>query len=342
MSGTSSSAGSPQPGLDQLDRRLLFEVDRDPTVDARALAGLVGAGPEEVESRLAALFANGVIRYSMPIVNLDRLGFSVFLVDLELADPGARTTLLSRFRGHPHVGWLVDTTVPTVVMSAIFARSAMDCRRVLAELLRPLGDAIAEADVSTVYEKYVLGQRYLTIHTRVTDFVFDNSRIAFESAEADELGEPERSLLSRLRELRSRSLDLVSREVGLSRDGVTALIADLRRRNIVVKFQPVYDVQKLGYRWFLVSVRTGWLESSRREELLDFIHAFTHVVHINCMIGKWDLNFEVHSNDESELNLIIRELESRFGDVLRDHAIRELLMEYKFNFLTDCVLEAAR
>jgi len=327
--------------LDSIDRIILFEVDRDPTIDVTRLASLAHERTDIVEARLNRLFKNGIIRYSMPIINLERLGFGVYLVDITLRDASAKQDVIDRFRSHGNVGWLVSTTDPRIILAAVFARSGMHCNRIVGHVADSLGSSLESIEVSDVYEKFVLGQRYLTIEDRVTDFVFDHSHIAFVGEEAQDLADEERSVLASLRELRSTSLSIIAEQSGIARDRLDLLIADLRRRGIIVKFQPVYDVKKLGYRWFLVALRTRWLEGTQRVRFLDFLHALTRVVHINCMFGNWHLNFEVHAKDEKEVERILEDMREQFPETIVEVAVREIDEEYKFNFLADAVIEGA-
>lgn len=325
--------------LSDTDRRILFEVDRDPHIGKVRLAQLAGVPEEEVTRGLDRLFTEGVIRYSMPIVNLDKLGFGVYLFDVSMKPGAPDEDVIQAFKQHPNVGWLVSVTSHDTVMGAIFARSSSSCSEILSDIVSSVGDKVASADISTVYEKFILGQRYLTIDERVTDFVFDNSRVEFSGEEEVDLTEKDRSVMSAVRELRTTSLAEISMPGGLTEVDVEATIADLTRRNIITKFEPVYDVHKLGHRWFHISLRLNWLTKSRRDQLIDYLHGLTRVVHINCMIGAWHLNFEIHALDDTECQRIMSGLEETLPDVISAYEIRELDDEHKFNFLTDAVLE---
>jgi DNA-binding Lrp family transcriptional regulator len=327
-------------GPDTIDRKILFEVDRNPTVSPEALAVEVGESIPEVTRRLEKLFQAGVIKYSMPIVNLERLGFGIYLIDVQLKSDADIERAVAPFEADPNIGWLASTDVNSLI-AAVFARSINEGSAVVDRLAESVGEDVLSVAVSTVYEKYVLGQRYLTIAERVTDFVFDNSRIEFIGERGQDLTTVERSALGALRNLKTTSLDAAAEQNGLSRVVLDEAITDLRRRGIIVKFQPVYDVQKLGYRWFLVDVKLSWLNRASRERFIDHLHALTSVVHINCMLGQWQLNFEVHVNDRTEVDRIILELQETFPSAISELAVREVLKEHKFNFMSDAVLQAA-
>lgn len=325
--------------LDEVDKRILFEIDRNPTITLNDLSRKLDVDKIVVNKKLMKLFKDGIIKYSIPIINLEKLGFNIFLFHIEIQDINNLPFIIEEFTRSDHVAWLVKTKSDHILIGALFAKSANQCHDILISITQLTGQSVTDIHTSFVYEKYVLGQRYLIIEDQVTDFMFDNSRIANDGEEQDVLSNHERGILFNIRELKSNSVEEIVKQTHYSIGEVNTLIRDLKRRDIITKFQPVFDVEKLGYHWFLISLKIVWLSKLNKLKFLEYLHSVTSIVHINCMFGTWDINFEVHVKAPSETYDILRMIEFKFPDLIKEKDIQEISEEYKFNFLVDCVLK---
>jgi len=326
--------------LDQIDKKILFEIDKDPTIEIGNLAKKIKTTVDNVSLKLSKLFKTGIIKYSMPIVNLDKLGFNIFLFHIKINDFKKIKNTIEVFVANENIAWSVETTKKDILLGALFAKSANQCNEILISITQIIGNSINEIKTSLVYEKYVLGQRYLIIEDKITDFMFDNSRIAYDGVENDFLSEVERNVLLNIRELKSNSLNNIAEHTNYNLIQINQLIGDLKRRDIITKFQPVFDVKKMGYRWFLISLKTVFLTKKMKNQFIQHLHSITKIVHINCMLGTWDINFEVHLKKEKEIDLILTSIEEKFPNLISQKDVQEILEEYKFNFLIDCVLNS--
>jgi Lrp/AsnC family leucine-responsive transcriptional regulator len=81
------SSGEPGHTLDELDRRILREVQRDGLIPNQELADMIGLSPPACLKRVRRLRAAGVIQRTVAILSSEALGFpmlSVVRVKLEL------------------------------------------------------------------------------------------------------------------------------------------------------------------------------------------------------------------------------------------------------------------
>ncbi|NVK52488.1 MAG: Lrp/AsnC family transcriptional regulator [Flavobacteriaceae bacterium] len=326
--------------LDKIDKKILFEIDRNPTITIESLAKKTSSTIENVSFKISKLFKTGIIKYSMPIVNLDKLGFSIFLFHIKISDINKSKIIIDVFITNEHIAWLVKTSKKNVLLGALFAKSANQCNEILISITQSTNNNIKEIQTSLVYEKYVLGQRYLIIDDKITDFMFDNSRIAYDGVERDFLTVTERNILFNIRELKSNSLNNITEHTNYNLTQINQLIRDLKRRDIITKFQPVFDVKKMNYKWFLISLKTVWLTKEIKNKFIQYLHSITKIVHINCMLGTWDINFEIHVKNKKETEDILTVIEEKFPNLISQKDVQEILEEYKFNFLIDCVLKS--
>lgn len=327
--------------MDKIDKKLLYYIDQEPLTNNRDLAQLCSIDEKDVLDRVRDLFDSGVIKYTMPIINLDRLGFSVYIFEIECETIFSDSNIDSII-AKKNIAWLASSVDKKILLGAIFARTPIECASVIATLKESLMDLKGvRFDCSQVVEKYVLGQRYLLVSERRTDIRFDNSRVAYDGDRTRALESSEANVLESVRELQEVSLGRSSRSIGMSVAEVASTLMKLRKDQVIVKFQPVFDAEKLGVRWFHVSVkaRTFDPEYSR---YIDFLHEITNCVHINLTLGEWDLNYEIHCENEGIFESILKQIDDKYSFLIERQTAIEIGKEHKFNFLVDIVLDAAR
>jgi len=329
--------------LDMLDRKILFELDRDPLQSFSSIARRVEAPKSTVNSRLRRLFETGIIREIIPVVDVDKLGFGVYLVNLRLheVDSEAYNRIIGFLVEHPNIAWVVRCRGPWTIMIAIFARDLGHYTRVLMEVADACHHKLKSYDTFIVYEKYILGQRYLLIADRYTDFVFDDSRIYIDGSDVKELNEEDYLILERIRENARDSASFIARQLDLPQQTVVKRISRLKQLHVIKKYQPVFDPNKMGYEWHEVFIRFKNLTEARRRNFVNVIHSIPEVIHINLCVGNWDANFELHVRNESEFEYVYSEVKEDFDHIIQkdDHIVIE--EEYKFSFLIDAVLKKA-
>lgn len=327
--------------IDDIDKKILYEIDAYPLVSENELAAICGVEIKEISSRVRSLFSNGTIRYSMPIVNLDRLGFSIFIFEVIL-DRTIQDEALEPIKALKNIAWLATSVDRKILLGAIFAETPIRATEVSSLMKESLvGNDKVRLDVSLVAEKYVLGQRYLLDDHRRTDIRFDNSRVAYEGSEVRTLNREERGVLENVRELKETSLSHSASLMGRTTRNVESIIRQLGQDQVIVKFQPVFDHSKLGVLWHHISLKVDTF-SPTFPALVDELHSLTRVVHINRTLGSWDLNFELHCESQEDVQSIWEDIEQQFGAIVFDKRIIEVGFEHKFNFLVDAVLEAAQ
>jgi DNA-binding Lrp family transcriptional regulator/MoaA/NifB/PqqE/SkfB family radical SAM enzyme len=333
-------AGS-KPVLSELDRKILFELDRDPRQSLENLSKAIGYSEEATNNRIRFLFDKGIIKNIIPIANIDKLGFMVFLVNLTLGavDKYSYRKIIDYLVENPNVAWVVRCSGRWTIMIAIFAKNPDQFTKLMMEIANACGEKLISYDTHIVSEKYVLGQRYLLIKDKRTDFIFDRSRICLDGDKSTKLTPEQYMILSKIRESREASVSYISKQLNIPLDDVERTVDRLQKNDVLKKFQPVYDVSLLGYEWYEVFIKFKNLTEQKRREFINYIHSIPEVVHINCTVGAWDLNFEVHAEDKKEFNDIYFDVKGKFKEIIWKEEFVRIYDEYKFSFLVDAVLE---
>jgi DNA-binding Lrp family transcriptional regulator len=279
--------------ITDLDRSILFELDRDPMQPLENLASKIGYAEDVTNNRIKFLFDKGVIKNIIPVVNIDKLGFMVYLVNLTLGavDKSSYNQIINYLVENPNVAWVARCSGRWTIMIAIFAKNPDQFTKIMMKITNACSEKLISYDTHIVSEKYVLGQRYLLIKDKTTNFMFDSSRISLNGDRTITLTKEEYMILSKIRESKEASKAYISQQLNLPINDVEKIVDRLQRTDIIKKFQPVYNLSLLGYEWYECFIRFKNLTEQKRRGFINYIHSIPQVIHINCTVGVWDINW---------------------------------------------------
>ncbi|MDP3742555.1 MAG: hypothetical protein Q8R15_04530, partial [Candidatus Micrarchaeota archaeon] len=66
----------------------------------------------------------------------------------------------------------------------------------------------------------------------------------------------------------------------------------------------------------------------KEKELINYCERHPNICYITRVIGNWDLEIDIDARNVAELHGIIRDIEGKFGDVIRDHSNVAILTNY--------------
>jgi len=334
--------------LTDIEKIVLFYLDQNPIASAEDLKKFIdvfdysnsetkNVTTDQLEKIVRELFSKRIIKNTIPVINVQALNYSVWLFSIT-CEQDIDDSIIEKLKSNDNVAWLVSMKSKNRVMGAIFSKTALECQNILKEIGRVFHPYSIDIEKSTVIEKYILGQRYLTIDERVTDYMFDNSKVTHINKDIT-IDTEEKSILSSIDTLSETSLKSVAEKANLSINEVNKYLDILRKKEVFLKFQPVFDPNKLGVKWFIISMKVNSY-SPLYNNFIDYLHSLTQVVHINCMLGNWDINFEIHASNIQVVQKILDRCQEQFEDIIKKSHIDEIETEHKFIFLIKPILQS--
>ncbi|MFH1587554.1 MAG: Lrp/AsnC family transcriptional regulator [Candidatus Diapherotrites archaeon] len=145
-----------------------------------------------------------------------------------------------------------------------------------------------------------------------------------------ELDLKDRMIIFELDKNSRQSLKSVSRKVGVSREVVDYRLGNMLREGIIRKFLAVIDVSKLGFTHHKVYVRLQNIDEEKSRLLLNKIMLNPFVTWVAFADGAYSLIFAVKSRNLVELNKILREIESDFGQYFMEYDIAGIIQGIHF------------
>jgi Lrp/AsnC family transcriptional regulator, leucine-responsive regulatory protein len=131
----------------------------------------------------------------------------------------------------------------------------------------------------------------------------------------------DRKILKELFENARTSFSTIAKRVGLSKEVVAYRVKKLIERGILIGFNTVIDVQKLGWEIYFINIKLRNLDNAIEKEIIDFLIKHPNIAQVLKCIGRQDLILKVFVKDYVEANNLMKKVEVQFKTHLGEYSI---------------------
>jgi Lrp/AsnC family transcriptional regulator, leucine-responsive regulatory protein len=142
----------------------------------------------------------------------------------------------------------------------------------------------------------------------------------------------------------------IAKKVGLSPEAVMYRIKRFDKEGIIVGYQPVINLSKLGIIMFKLCLSFQHLSEKELEKIILELKKKENIKWIVTVQGRWDLFISVDVNSLAEIDKVKKEILTYFGDKVREKVIsiiiktsifsREYFLEEKKGILDRIVINS--
>lgn len=337
--------------LEQYDRKLLYYLDKDPLELDSSIEEKLGRfekidiSREKVQERLEYLYNVNAIDHIMPLINISKFGFNVYLCNLyfNIAMKNSVPEIAEILKKNDNIAWIAECydweneDKFIIFRIAIFAENNTKMQETLNHLERIFGNSL-NWETDNVPDKNVLGQRYILGDNGKTETAYNDSHLILDSIKKYKLTKKQYRFFTYPKNKRY-NLKNISNYTGIKEKKLQSIIRKLMEDNIIQKFQAVYNPKILGYYWYKFFIK--FADKHIKLQFEEEIKKYVCVMHTNTLTqGRWDMDFEIHISDPNEAFKLWSKLKNQFGQEISDEKIIRINKEYKFDFLPEIVLRS--
>ena len=316
--------------LDLKDKKLLYELDLNSRQSFNGLARKLKLSKNAVAYRISNLQKAGVIKQFHTVVDTGKLGYISFRLYLRLqnATPEKEQEIIEFLKQKEIVTWIVSIEGDYSIGALILTKSVSEMNSLWKELL----------------EKYVnyIDERLLTIMTKVSYFsrayLLDMKENAYEIAFATEpnkidMDKKDIEILKFLAPNARIPIIEIAQKLKMTPKTVISRIKNLEKKEIIIGYKTVFDIEKLGYQYFKINFRLHNTTREKISRLRSFIKMHPSIIYDDEVLGGDDLEIEVQLKDMQELRKLIEEIKSGFADMIKEYKTMLFYREHKYLFL---------
>jgi len=118
----------------------------------------------------------------------------------------------------------------------------------------------------------------------------------------------DRRILKALFENARTPYSVIAKKVGLSKEVVNYRIKKLLDKGVLIKFNTVIDVQKLGWQIYFINIKLRNIDNETEKEIIDELTNHPNVAQILKCIGNYDLILKVFVKNYVGANNLIKNI----------------------------------
>jgi len=305
--------------LDKLDRKLLVELDLDGRQSYAALARKLRHGSDIIRYRVKRLQESGILNYVSAVIDLNRIGLTVYKLFLKLGGEEKKNKfLIDYLNKHKSTYWLSEYYGSWDVQASFATDSPAGFLEIHDSIQDKFFDSIRESTVATS----VMVKRFPKSYIIERELKESQQGGREAIVQIDSL---EKSILENLF-LNAR---VSSKELAKKLSTTEAIISyrtqKLEEQGIIVGYRAQVDYQILEAMLFKLLIFTEKHNKSFEKSFLKYCKEHLNITCVIRQIGSWTLECEIEVSSYNEIHSIIKDIKSKFSKNI--HSVDYLVLQ---------------
>jgi len=312
--------------LDQLDRKILFELDRNARLTTTQIGKKIRKSKQFVDYRIKNLEKSKVLKGYTSVIDYSKLGYLSMRVYFKFQNlsPEKQKEIEESLAKDKEVWWLVTLEGVWDVGYAVAVKDVIDFYGYWDEVIRKYGKYIQKRSVVVYTHIRQFPKSYL-INQENSD-----KGTLIGVSKLQEVKEFDLKMLKILSDNARIPLIELAEKMHTSPNVAKKHLKDLENKGIIQGYRAIIDVSFLGYRYYKSYI--NFLHSDNLDGFGVFCQKHPNILNTNRTIGGRDFEIELQARSFDEFESIMNELRSKFPGMINDFefviAREEKKMEY--------------
>ena len=314
--------------LDKKDLRILDELDKNPNLNTNQIAKKVGISRQVAEYRLNKLISQKTIYAFFTFVDVAKLGYTLFRVHFRLKNVTRES--YQKFATELHNDypslWVAFMSGSFDLIYDVFAKNPNELKEMISKIIQKHKNIIKSNETLLVLSMNIHQYRYFLKKEH------NRKRITFNQKQDNtSLDNKDRKILDLIK-LNSRlPYEVIGREINLTRNAVKNRIKRLEERGIIAGYRMFITFSHLNKKSYKVFIKYNNERREQENNLLNYLKDTPGILATLQLFGKWDLDIEIHKEDNQDLQEFLMELRNKF-EIIEDYEIVSIIEEFGIDF----------
>ncbi|MDD3487613.1 MAG: Lrp/AsnC family transcriptional regulator [Candidatus Moranbacteria bacterium] len=315
--------------LTDLDKKILFELDKDGRASFSKIAKTLGTSPQVVKYRFARLAEYGAIKHFWAFVDYDKAGYPFFWgywMKFSGLTAGREEEMYAKFQANKYIPIVMRSDGYADCMIAIIAKDVFHHNEILQGLFNEYGKYITMSEM-VVGVGFV---KFLRSHLVDEENKEGVSSLSGGTTEKAELTEVERKMLSLLQIDGRMEFVEMAKIIGVTPAIIHRYYARLVRRGVITRITYTFNYDAVGLKLFRVLFKIKQFQKERIDALYDFCLKDPNIVNYVKVMGNWQLMLDIETGNLDELRDLLRRMKHDFNDIIFEIEVNEIWKVDKF------------
>lgn len=293
--------------LDVKDKKLLAGLEMDARATHTSLAKKLNISKQAITYRIEKLEKEGIIQGYNAIIDLNKLGQTIYVIYLKLIrmNSSMEKLWINEFEKNESVIAVGKNAGSWDVTIVIRAKNNQELDEILKKIISNKSDKIKEKLITSEIESTYFNMNIIE-KTKLVQF----STSAIQ--EKLRLDEKDEKLLTLLAENCRSTLVELAGKLNMSANGVKNKIQQLEKKKIIIGYKTKINYEKLGFLQFRVFLHLKSLTKENYEIIKKFLTTQGNVESVSRYVGYADVDFRCYTKNIFELYSLIFLIKDKF------------------------------
>lgn len=293
--------------LDDVDKRILFELERNARIPDVQLAKLVKKSKDAVRYRINKLEEQKVITGYKTWIDMAKLGFTSCTLYLTLLSiPQKKEKLIAFLKNNPRTYWIGVAEGAWNIGVSYFVRSNQELFDMKHALIAQFKDIILDIKVTSLVSVSVHEKNFLVAEeTKLTTFT--------ERLVENTLDPMSQKLLRALYWNATANIATLADTLNTTVDIIRHRMKKLHDEGIIIRYTSVIDYQRIGYEFHKAFVYLKQCDSELLKKLHVYVAQNKTIINLVKQIAPWDFELVLFTRNFAEYDEALGQFTQTFA-----------------------------
>lgn len=298
--------------LDLLDRKLLFELDKDSRISLTGLSKKLRRSKEVIHYRMKKLEESGVITSYEIFVNFasfDKMTIGVYFRPKKITADKEKE-LLNFLLKYPTIARVSQSIGEFDLSIAVEAKNLYELDRTVAEIKSAFPGEIGDYEVHTRVKALRFSRNYLINQKRKIHESMTLADYTLPKFNGDDLDK--KILYSLSKNARKSGLE-IAKELNVSNSTIISRLKRLKKKKVITLSTIFINHNKMGYECYRLLIKTNDLTPEKEHKLISYCESNPNITHYLRGIGVWNVEFIIEVENLLQYHSIYKEIGTLFS-----------------------------
>ena len=310
--------------IDSIDKRILFELDKNSRIPETKLAKMLGKSKESIRYRIKKLTENKIINKFTIWIDPTKIGYQVYKIYLSTNNiPEKKKELIEYVKNDRRLFWLGVAEGIWNIGLTFFSKNAQEFFELKNQLVGKFKELIIELKTAQVVG--------IQIHEK--SFLYNtnsNWTYFFNEAKEEQLDNISRILLDELFNNSRINLAKIAYKYKTTVDIIRNRIKNMEKQKIIVKYTININYDLLNYEFYKTFLYLKNTDKESIDKILAYILKSRRIIHLVKQISPWDIELETVCKNYKEYIKTMSELTQKFPESI--HKIETAIISEDYVF----------
>ncbi|MFA7209631.1 MAG: Lrp/AsnC family transcriptional regulator [Parcubacteria group bacterium] len=315
--------------LSQLDKKILFELDKDGRASFSEIARVIGSTPQVVKYHFEQMMEKGFIKHFWAFIDYDKCDYSFFWgywLKFSGQTKEKEAEMYADFNANPYIPIVMRLDGYADTYICLISKDVFSHNEMLQNLFAKYGQNIVSSDIFVGLQFTKFPRTYLIN----TENEFQKRAISGGTKEKIKLAEIDRKILSLLQMDGRMEFTKIAKVLGVGTGLVHKHYNRLEKNEVITKITFTLDYQKIGLLLYRCCFKIVQFDQTRVSELYKFCCLHPNIINTVSGMGNWELLIDIEIENRESLRDLIREMKNKFKDIIHRVEINEIYQMDKF------------